>query len=79
MKTYPGAAYVGGCDHVAVVAEMRVKLKKLKKNGMVRKDWSILRRDEAIQGRNAVEVCNRYAILSANEEEEGEEKDWRVL
>ena len=79
MKTYPGADCGGGCDHVPVVAEMKVKLKKVKKNSKVRKDWSILRRDEAMQNRYAVEVSNRYAILSANEEEEGVEKDWRVL
>ena len=79
VKTYPGADCAGGCDHVPVVVEMRVKLKKLKKNCKARKDWSILRRDEAMQNRYAVEVSNRYAILSANEEEEGVEKDWRVL
>ena len=56
---------------------MRVKLGKLKKNSKVRKDWSILRRDEAMQNRYAVEVSNRYSILSTNEE--GVEKDWRVL
>ena len=58
---------------------MRVKLKKLKKNSKVRKDWSILRRDEAMQNRYAIEVSYRYAILSANKEEEGVEKDWRAL
>ena len=31
VKTYPGADCDGGCDHLHVVAEMRVKLKKLKK------------------------------------------------
>ena len=46
VKTYPGADCGGGCDHVPVVAEMRVKLKKLKKNSKVRKDWRILRRDK---------------------------------
>ena len=77
VKTYPGADCGGGCDHVPVVAEMRVKLKKLKKNSKVRKYWSISRRDEALHNRYAVEVSNRYAILSANEE--GVEKDWRML
>ena len=43
----------------------------------MRKDWSILRGDEAFQDCYAVEVSNRYAILSVNEE--GVEKDWRVL
>ena len=79
VKTYPGADCGGGCDYVPVVAEMRVKLKKLKKNGKVRKDWSILRRDEAMQDHYALEVSNRYAIVSVNEEEKGVEKDWRVL
>ena len=79
VKTYPGADCGRSCDHVPVVAEMRVKLKKLKKNRRMRKDCSILRRDEAIQDRYTVEVSNRYAILSANEEGEGGKKGWRVL
>ena len=32
-----------------------------------------------MQNRYAAEVSNCYAILSSNEEEEGVEKDWRVL
>ena len=61
-----------------MVPEMRVELTKLKTNNQGREDWSIFRRDDAIQDRYAVEVPNRYTIFSANEEEEGIEKDWRV-
>ena len=77
MKICLGADCVGGCDHVPVVAEMRVELKKMKKNDRVREGWSILRRVAAIQDCYAVEVSSRYTILSVNEE--GVEKDWRVL
>ena len=58
VKTYPRADCRGECDHVPVVAEMRLKLKKLKKIKNVRQDWHILRRDEEIQYRYAVEVSN---------------------
>ena len=68
MKTYPGADCGGGCDHVPVVAEIRVKLKKLQKIKKVRQDWDILRRNEEIHYRYAVKVSNRYRNLSTNEE-----------
>ena len=38
VKTYPEADCGGGCDHVPVVTEMRVKFKRMKKNKKVRKD-----------------------------------------
>ena len=79
LKTYPGADYGGGYHHIPVVVEMRVKLKRLKKNNRVRRDWNILRKDEAIQDLYAVQVSKRYTILNAREKEESIEKDWRVL
>ena len=41
VKTRPGADCGGGCDHVPVVAQMKVKVKKVKKNRRVRRDWNI--------------------------------------
>jgi len=74
VKTYPRADCRGECDHVSVVAEMRLKLKKLKNIKKVRQDWDILRRDEEIQYCYAVQVSNRYNILSTSEGKDGVEK-----
>ena len=58
---------------------MRVKLKRMKKNKKVRKDWNILRREEEVGVQYAVEVSNKYGILWDEAEDEGVERCWRVL
>ena len=81
VKTYPGADCGVGCDHVPVVATMRLKLKKIKKRKRVKKDWKLLRTDTGLREAYAVEVRNRFERL-ALEREEGEDEldgDWRVL
>jgi hypothetical protein len=55
---YPGAECGKGCDHVTLVVVMKVKVKKTKKNMQIRKDCNILRRDEEVGERYAVEVEN---------------------
>ena len=50
VKTYPSADWGVGCDHVPVVATMRLKLKKIKKTKRVRKDWKLLRTDTELEG-----------------------------
>ena len=67
------------CDHVPVIAQLRVKVKKVKKNIRVRKDWSILRRNEELKQQYTIEVNNRYDRLAEEIEGEGVEGEWRVL
>ena len=49
VRTNPGADCGGGCDHIPVVAQMRVKVKKINKNRKIRRDWNILRRNNLKQ------------------------------
>ena len=79
VKTKPGADCGRGCDHVPVVAQMRVKVKKVKKNRKIRKDWNILRRNEAIKDQYTIEVANRYERLTEEGEGEGVNLEWQVL
>ena len=79
VKTRPGADCGGGCDHVPVVAQMRVKVKKVKKNRRVRRDWNILKRNEEIKQQYTIEVSNRYERLTEEVEGEGAEREWQVL
>ena len=69
VKTKPGANCGRGCNHVPVVAQMKVKVKKVKKSRNIGKDWNILRRNEAIKDQYTIEVANRYERLT--EEVEG--------
>ena len=41
VRTNPGADCGGGCDHIPVVAQMRVRVKKIKKNRKIRKDYRV--------------------------------------
>ena len=43
-----------------LVVKMSVKVKKVKKNRRIRKDWNVLRRNEAMKKQYAVEVTNIY-------------------
>ena len=45
LKSMPGVDLGAGCDHVPVVAEIEVRVKKVKNNKKIRRDWNILRRN----------------------------------
>ena len=62
-----------------VVARMRVKVKKIKKNRSNRKDWNVLRRNDTIKESFGVEVRNRYDRLRDEVEGDGVQSDWNVL
>ena len=81
-RTFPGADCGGNCDHVPVVATVKLKLKKIKKaRKRMKKNWRSLKNDERKRDEFEVELRNRYSIL---EEENGDgepsiETDWRRL
>ena len=79
VKTSPGADCGVGCDHTLLVAHIKLKLKKISKNKRVRRDWNILRRDRSVGSRYAVEVRNKYEALEEEAEDEGVNRDWRIL
>ena len=80
VKTYPGADCGVGCDHVPVVAVMRVKLKKVIRRKRIRKDWKRLRTEDALREAYATEVVSRFDRLEEEREEtEGVDGNWRVL
>ena len=79
-KTYPGADCSLDCDHVPVVAVMKVKLKKVKKRKKckVRKEWKDLN-GEKLRRKYLIDVKNRYEVLcesASEDEEEGVEREW---
>ena len=45
----------------------------------MRRDWNILRRDRSVGSRYAVEVRNKYEALEEVAEDEGVNRDWRIL
>ena len=49
------------------------------KNRNIRKDWNILRRNEAIKDQYTIEVANRYERLTEEVEGEGVDREWQVL
>ena len=50
VKTYPGADCGGNCDHVPVVASVKLKLKRVRKRRRIKKkDWRSLRNDQTMQ------------------------------
>ena len=63
-KTYPGADCGLDCDHVPVVAVMKVQLQKVKKRKTckVRKEWKDLN-GEQLRKKYLIDVKNRYEIL----------------
>ena len=78
-KTYPGADGGSGCDHVPVVADMKIKLKTIKRHKQKpRRDWNVLKIEE-VKKAFQLETKNRYEILAEVETEEGEqlaEEQW---
>ena len=80
VRTFPGGDCGVGCDHIPVVANFRLKLKKVKRRKRIRKDWKSLKRDSELKEKYALEVRNRYERLAALiEEDEGVDGDWRLL
>ena len=79
VKTSPGADCGVGCDHTPLVAHIKLKLKKISKNKRVRRDWNILRRDRSFGSRYAVEVRNKYVALEEVADDEGVNRDWKIL
>ena len=45
----------------------------------MRRDWNILRRDRSVGSRYAIEVRNKYEALAEVAEDEGVNRDWRIL
>ena len=82
-KTYPGADCCLDCDHVLLVAVMKVKLKKVKKRKTcrVRKEWKDFN-GEKLRRKYLIDVKNRYEVLcesASEDEEEGVEREWITL
>ena len=82
-KTNPGADCGLDCDHVPEVAEMKVKLKKVKKRKKckVRKEWKDLN-GEQLRRTYLIDVKNRYEVLGkdvSEDEEEGVDREWKNL
>ena len=82
VRTYPGADCGANCDHVPVVANVRLKLKKIKKsNKRVKKDWKTLRTDTRKREEFQLELRNKYEALQ-EERQDGEEDvgvEWEVF
>lgn len=73
-KTYPGADVGNRCDHVPVVAQLRLKLKKIAKaQTVVRRDWGQLKR-EGTKSAFQLEVKNRFDVLQESQENQENEK-----
>ena len=79
-KAYPGADC--GSDHNPVIANIHLKLQKLKKSAQKKKlDLQLLRNDMDMKERYTVEVKNRFQALSIDIEtaEESEtEGEWNI-
>ena len=75
VKTMPSADLGAGSDRVAVVREIEVEVKKVKKNKKIRRYCNIMRRNEEIRSKYTVEVSNKYEALSEKIEGEGAERD----
>ena len=75
VKTYPGADC--GSDHVPVVTDMKMKLKKLKrKKSGPKAQLSKLKNDDRIRDLYSVVVSNKYGVL---EDETTAEQQWSMF
>ena len=64
VKTFPGADCGGNCNHVPVVAVVKLKLKKIKRaKKKVRKDRKALKSCTSRQKRFQLELRNKYQAL----------------
>ena len=81
VKTYPGADCGGNCDHIPVVAIVKLKLKRLRKaKKRVRKDWKLIKTDGRRKEEFQLELRNKYGILE--EELDGDPNvntDWELF
>lgn len=78
VRTYPGADC--DSDHVPVVADIRVRLKKMRREEVKpRRDVQVLRRNEELKQRYIVTVENKYEMLrdECNENDPGQQ--WKRL
>ena len=80
-KTYPGSDC--NSDHVPIIANMRFKLKILKKQKIEpQRDLNLLRKNAEMKERYRIEVENKYNLLENEVNIDGEEsinRDWRLL
>ena len=80
-KTFPGADCYS--DHIPVVADIALRLKKVnKRKREERRQLKLLLTDEQLKESYRVEVTNRYEVLNSEEPLEREEeadRDWRNL
>ena len=74
VKTYPGADC--GSDHIPVVADVKLKLKKLKKKKVGPKPQLSKLKDDSIKNHYSVVVRNKYEGL---EDEATAEQQWNRL
>ena len=80
-RTFPGADCYS--DHVPVVSELKIRLKRInKRKTEERRELKLLRTNNQLREAYELEVANRYEVLNNEEPIEGEEeldREWRVL
>ena len=75
VKTRPGAD--NESDHVPVLSQIRVKLKRLKKfKAQVKRDFSLLREDQDLKNQCNIKIKNRYHTFMEMEQEKSR---WEAL
>ena len=79
VKMSPAADCGVGCDHTPLVAHIKLKLKKISKNKRVRRGLEHSQKGRSVGCRYAVEVRNKYEALEEVAEDEGVNRDWRIL
>ena len=78
VRTYPGADC--DSDHVPVVADIRVRLKKLKREEIKpRRDVQVLKRNEELKQRYILTVENKYQMLRDECDENDPGQQWKRL
>ena len=80
-RTYPGADCGAACDHVPVVADLKLKLKKIKKGEYIKKeDWNALRASSEMKEKFQLQLRNKYDALGEQILDEGNAKSsWEKL
>lgn len=87
VKTYPGADCGAHCDHVPLIANVKLKFKKIRKpKRKIRKDWDALRTNMQMKEHFQIELQNKYQVLENaiqedddTQDEYGLEEDWQNL
>ena len=62
VKRFPSTD-IGVCDHVSIVAEIRLNLKKIKKKKSIKRDWRLLGEETVLRGAYVMEAVNRFKKL----------------